>query len=201
MDKKVSRQFFNKEASNWDETASTNDVEKLRALAERLPIPKHASVLDVGTGTGVFVPYIRSKIEVSGQVVCLDFAYEMLVEAQKKNHDDRIHYVCAEIETVRFSDQKFNAVVCYSTFPHFHDKPLALGNIFDLLSPGGIVFICHTASREFINNIHKNHPPFADHLIPEKVEMTSLLEQSGFSEISITEDSAYYLAQATKFSN
>jgi ubiquinone/menaquinone biosynthesis C-methylase UbiE len=198
MDKKISRQFFNTEASSWDETASTNDVEKLQAMAERLLIPKYSNVLDVGTGTGVFVPYILSKIDGAGRIVSLDFAFEMLMEAQKKNPDDGIQYVCAEIETVHFAEQNFDAVLCYSTFPHFHDKPLALENIFNLLLPGGKIYICHTASREFINTIHKNYPPFADHLIPEKDEMVNLLDTAGFSEIKVAEDSAYYLAQATK---
>jgi ubiquinone/menaquinone biosynthesis C-methylase UbiE len=198
MDKKISRAFFNTEASSWDETASTNDVEKLRAMAERLSIPKHAHVLDVGTGTGVFVPYIQSKIDGGGRIVCLDFAFKMLREAQKKNTNEGIHYVCSEIETVRFAEQQFDAALCYSTFPHFHDKPMALENIFNVLVPGGKIYVCHTASREFINTIHKNYPPFVDHLIPEKDEMVHLFERAGFSEISVAEDTTSYLAQATK---
>ncbi|MDO9546397.1 MAG: class I SAM-dependent methyltransferase [Pelolinea sp.] len=198
MDKQVSRQFFNQEAAHWDETVRNNDADELRALAERLSIQPDARVLDVGTGTGVFIPYIKSKLNGGGRVLCVDFAFKMLEIAQKKNGCDGVDHVCVDIETVRFADHKFDTVVCYSAFPHFHDKPLALENIFEVLTNDGVVYICHSASREFINNIHRKMPDFSDHLIPEKGEMFTMLGNAGFFDISITEDDAYYLAQATK---
>ena len=81
MDKQIGRQFFNNEASHWDETARNNDPVKLQELIERLAFPPDARVLDVGTGTGVFVTYIQGKLNGSGRVTCVDFAFRM--HAQK----------------------------------------------------------------------------------------------------------------------
>ena len=198
MDKQVSRQFFNDSASYWDETVRNNDPVKLRMMAKKLSFPPDARVLDVGTGTGVFVPYILSRLNGSGRVECVDFAFRMLEIAQKKNGNEGIEHVCAEIETAVFARETFDAAVCYSTFPHFHDKARALENIYNLLAAGGKVTICHTASREAINAIHQNIPDLRDHLIPEEGAMRKMLTAAGFGEVVIMDDVEYYLAEAKR---
>jgi demethylmenaquinone methyltransferase/2-methoxy-6-polyprenyl-1,4-benzoquinol methylase len=198
MDKRISRQFFNNAASHWDETVRNNDPVKLQELIKRLAFPSDACVLDVGTGTGVFVPYIQSRLNGSGRVVCVDFAFRMLEIAYKKNGNEGIEHICAEIETVGFTGDVFDAAVCYSTFPHFHEKLLALANICNLLKAGGKVFICHTASRDEINAIHHKIPDLSDHLIPEEGAMREMLAAAGFEEVSITDNAGYYLAEAKR---
>ena len=198
MDKRISRQFFNNAATHWDETARNNDPVKLQELIERLAFPPDARVLDVGTGTGVFVTYIQGKLNGSGRVTCVDFAFRMLEIAQKKNGNEGIEHVCAEIETVGFAGGVFDAAVCYSTFPHFHEKFLALANICYLLKAGGKVFICHTASRDEINALHHKVPDLSDHLIPEEEAMREMLAAAGFDEVSITDNTGYYLAEAKR---
>lgn len=198
MDKQISRQFFNDKASHWDDMERSNSPEQLLAMSKRIPISPDALVMDVGTGTGVFVPYIKSKLKEGGQVVCVDFAYQMLEIAKEKNGNTNVEYVCAEIETVGFPANIFDVIICYSTFPHFHDKPLALSNIRNLLKPEGQVFICHTASKETINNIHRNIPDFHEHLIPEFDEMNLLMTEAGFVNIQIEENTDSYLAQAKR---
>ena len=198
MDKQISRKFFNISSSHWDETVRNNDPVKLKAMIRRLSFRKGAHVLDVGTGTGVFVPFIQSRMNGSGRITCVDFSFRMLEIAEKKNGNGRVGYVCAEIETLGLAEEMFDAAVCYSTFPHFHDKPLALENIHSLLKKGGKIFICHTASRETINSIHGGIPDFADHLLPKNTEMHTLLTEAGLEEVKITNSAEYYLAEARK---
>ena len=198
MDKKTSRQYFNQQAVTWDETERSNAPHQLAALVERLHIPSDSLVLDVGSGTGVFVPYIQRKVGRKGRVVCVDYAFNMLLVARSKNNNHCSNQVCAEIETAGFQPGIFDSAVCYSTFPHFHDKLHALENMFRLLSPGGSVFICHSASRQFINAIHQNIPDFQDHLIPAKDVMFDLLKNAGFIKITIEEGADSYLACAQK---
>lgn len=198
MDKEISRQFFNEKASDWDETPRSNAAHQLEAMIARLDLREGTRVLDVGTGTGVFVPYVKRKIGPTGHVACVDFALEMLMIAKSKDAHGCMMPVCAEIETVGFKPETFDAIVCYSTFPHFHDKPLALRNMHDLLKNGGRVFICHTASREHINNIHLHIPDFQDHLIPEYDAMVAMMKDAGFKRVSVEERDDSYLAQGLK---
>lgn len=197
MDKVISRKFFNDQAAHWDETVRNNDPARLRALAERLDFPENAQVLDVGTGTGVFLPFIRERVNHHRPIVCMDYAFEMLDIARQKDHQ-QAEFVCAEIETLRFSPGLFDVAICYSTFPHFHDKPRALRNIYKLLKEGGRLYIGHTASREAINAIHAKIPDFNDHLLPEMTEMEALIKQAGFKDIRIIEKPDSYLASARR---
>ncbi len=129
MDKQVSRQYFNSRAGTWDDTARNNNPEKLRALVQRLDLPNEGWILDVGTGTGVFLPYIRATVNGKSRLFSMDFAVNMVTIAKRKQLESGIRFICAEIETLRFARELFDSVICYSTFPHFHNKPLALQNI------------------------------------------------------------------------
>jgi len=198
MDKRLSRDYFNSEAEHWDENVRNNDPIKLRAMANQLEIKPDDWILDVGTGTGVFIPYLAEKLNGAGKIFCADFAINMLLKALLKNSKD-IDYICTDIENPGIEERCFDVIVCYSTFPHFHDKPAALRYLSLFLKPGGSIYICHTTSRNTINGIHKNIPELQDHLIPGNIEMAQLLSVNGFSDISIQEDNSSYLAAAKAF--
>jgi len=68
------RAFFNGRAAIWDETVAEKDVTKLAQMAKRLELEPGATVLDVGTGTGVFLPYILKMIGGDGKIVAIGFS-------------------------------------------------------------------------------------------------------------------------------
>lgn len=198
MDKILSRDYFNRAAATWDDTARNNDPKKLLSLVERLNLPADGWILDVGTGTGVFLPFIQQMVNGKSHLVSMDFAINMVTIAKNKPASSNIRYLCGEIETLRFTAGLFDCVICYSTFPHFHDKPAAIKNIIDILKPGGSLYICHSASREFINRIHSNIVDFQDHLIPDDKDMRDLLIASGFQNHKIESNDDDYLVTAMK---
>ena len=192
--------YFNAKAALWDETIAEKDVGKLEGMARRLKIEPGSMVLDVGTGTGVFAPFLLSRIGQNGKLVCLDFAEEMLKRAQAKGFQRNVEYVCTDITDTRFRNETFDTVVCYSSFPHFQDKPKALREISRVLKKGGRLLICHTSSRAEINEIHRQIPEVQNDLIPEEDEMRHLLLSAGFAEISVWDAGDNYLAMAGKVS-
>jgi ubiquinone/menaquinone biosynthesis C-methylase UbiE len=194
----VSKGFFNSRAATWDEKVAEKDVSRLKAMLARLDIKTGATVLDVGTGTGVFVPLLLKKIGRDGNLVCLDFAEEMLKITQAKGFKGNISYICADIENSRLADKSFDAIVCYSVFPHFRDKPKALIEINRLLKKDGKIFICHTSSRQAINEIHRSVPEVYDHLFPENEDTRRMLSEAGFEDISISDGKEDYLVSARK---
>jgi len=194
----VTKSYFNEKAPVWDEIVAEKDTIKLETMASRLDIEPGSTVLDVGTGTGVFVPFILSKLGANGKLVCLDFAEEMLKRAQAKGFMGNIEYVCADIADRRFKDGTFDAVICYSSFPHFQDKPGTLSEINRVLKERGRLFICHTSSRSAINNIHRRIPIVQHDLIPDEVEMQQMLSATGFTETSISDESDNYLITTVK---
>jgi len=194
----ILRTYFNDRADTWDENVAEKDTAKLERMAERLGLKPDSTVLDVGTGTGVFLPYILSNIGVNGMIVALDLAEEMLKKARMKRFNGSIGYLQADITDIPLGNSIFDCVVCYSSFPHFQDKVKALTEISRVMKKGGRVIICHTSSRAHINEIHRQLPDVRDDLIPDADEMRSMLLTAGFGDIKIEDDSDSYLASALK---
>ncbi len=192
------RRFFNQRAAIWDETVSEKDQNKLGQLCQRLDIKPGSIVLDVGTGTGVFIPFLLSKIGSNGQIVAFDFAEEMLKIARTKELNGNIDYLCADVTDIAFASEIFDSVVCYSSFPHFQDKPRALAEMNRVIKSGGKLFICHTSSRAKINEIHRQEPAVKNDIIPDEHGMKLLLSVAGFAEIVIEDNSESYLVSAQK---
>jgi len=192
------KEYFNERAAVWDEQVSEKDTTKLEQMSRRLDIKPGSTVLDVGTGTGVFLPFLLSNVGNSGRIVAMDFAEEMLKIAMSKRANGKVDYLCADVGDIPGDNETFDSVVCYSSFPHFQDKPGALTEIFRVTRSGGRLFICHTSNREYINEIHRQLPVVHDDTIPEADEMHGLLAKAGFIDIKIEDNEESYLSSARK---
>ena len=122
----------------------------------------------------------------------------MLKKARSKGFTGNIEYACKDIVSTGFDGETFDAVLCYASFPHFPDKPRALGEINRILRKNGRLFICHSASRERINQIHQGIPVMHRDLIPDEDEMRRMLLLAGFAEIQIFDNLDNYLVRAKK---
>lgn len=191
------RTYFNQRAAIWDETAAETNKAKLELMAQRLNIRPGATVLDVGTGTGVFIPFILTKIGGSGQIIALDIAEEMLRKARAKGFDE-VAYLNADVAKLPLHDETFDAVICHSSFPHFQDKAKALSEINRVIKSEGNLFICHTSSRASINEVHNGIPEVANDVIPDEDKMQMMLGKAGFTDIKIEDYRENYLCRARK---
>ena len=194
----MTRIFFNQKAAVWDETITEQDSSKLVQMAKRLKIEPGTTVLDVGSGTGIFLPFLLSQVGRSGQVFALDTAEEMLKKSRAKRFGGKIYYLHADVTSIPVRDKVFDTVVCHSCFPHFQDKGRACAEMSRVTRAGGRVLICHTSSRTEINEIHRQIPAVANDLIPDEDQMRSLLSRAGFTGIEIDDARESYLACARK---
>jgi ubiquinone/menaquinone biosynthesis C-methylase UbiE len=194
----MTRAYFNKKAVNWDETSSEKDLTKLEHMSRRLNIKPTSVILDVGTGTGVFIPFLLKKIGTRGQIVSLDIAEKMLAKARAKGFNGNVAYLCADITNIPIDNYIFDSVVCYSTFPHFQDKPSALTEMARVTKINGKLIICHTTSRIKLNEIHRQIPEVENDSIPGEAEMRALLSEVGFTNIMIDDNNESYFCSAIK---
>ncbi len=191
------RTYFNERAAGWDETVAEKNAAKLERMAERLNIKPGSTVLDVGTGTGVFIHFLLREMGKGGRIVALDFAEKMLERARAKGFNGNIDYLCADVTNIPLHNEIFDIIVCYSSFPHFQDKPGALAEMNRVIKRGGRLLICYTSSRASINEIHRQIPAVGNDIIPDEDEMQIILLKAGFIEIKV-DDSESYLASARK---
>jgi ubiquinone/menaquinone biosynthesis C-methylase UbiE len=194
----MTKAYFNQQAHIWDEKIAEKDTAKLEQIANCVTIKPRATILDVGTGTGVFLPYLLNKLGADGKIIALDHAEQMLAKAKAKGFRGNIVYLCADVLAIPLADEICDAVVCYSSLPHFPDKAQALLETKRILKRGGQLFICHSSGREHINSIHRRIPTVQNDLLPDAIEMMALLTNAGFTEVKVEDKADSYFACGRK---
>jgi ubiquinone/menaquinone biosynthesis C-methylase UbiE len=191
------RQFFDQVAAEWDELEVEETYTRLREIVAGLSIEPGSTVLDVGTGTGVLVPLLLEATDAMGRIVALDFSDEMLRHAQAKGHP--VAYVQGDAQRLPFPPQTFDWVICNAVFPHFPDKRHALSEASRVLREGGRLVICHTASRQTINEFHRSVGGVVAHdTIPGEKMMQQLLREAGLEKVRVQDEPDRYVALAQR---
>lgn len=164
---KSQKDFFNEVANSWDEMC-VHDMKKVEYILDLIDIKAGSNILDVGTGTGVLIPSLSKRVTMTGCVRAVDVAEQMIEVAQKKNNFENVIFECKDVledsEDLLVDNESFyDHIICYSMFPHFKDKSEAIEKLSRKLKTGGKFTICHSQSREAINNLHKK----ADDIVKE----------------------------------
>ena len=108
--------FFNSIAEEWDKTNEVNK-EKINFLLSRVHIQEGDKVLDIGTGTGVLIPFIR-EFNKMGEINALDVSEGMLHKAKEKyNNLPNVKFTLLDVEEEKV-EGKYNKIILYSMFPH-----------------------------------------------------------------------------------
>lgn len=180
----IQKEFFNSMAHKWD-TFCKHDMEKVKFILNLLDIKEGSKVLDVGTGTGVLVSSLSNYVGEKGEVIAIDAAEKMIEVAKSKHKFKNVSFVCGDVLEVDLSKDSFDYTICYSVFPHFQDKLETIKTISKLLKSGGKFIICHSQSRDAINNLHKKaSEAVAEDNLPEMETIKSYFWQAGMTVIN-----------------
>lgn len=193
------REYFNQLAGRWDKMTLEETRARLPQMIDYLVIKPGDTILDVGGGTGILLPLLYNAVGDRGKIVSLDIAEEMLKQSRDNGYPNNIYYIHADVAAIPLSGEAFNLVICYSCFPHFPDKLKALAEMARVLRNRGRLVICHTASREAINELHKSIGNVVENdTIPDEATMRKMLAASGLKHIEIRDEAHRYLAIAAK---
>lgn len=149
------KDYFNSKATSWDSQVN-HDMSKVQHIMDLIGIREGDHVLDVGTGTGVTIPVLRSLVGDQGKITAIDEAEKMIEVAQSKYNHPNVEFVVGDVLGTTFQNHSFDGIVCYSMFPHFENKRIAVITLAKLLKKNGKLVICHSQSRDAINNLHKD---------------------------------------------
>ena len=195
------KSYFNEAAKAWDSRYFTPKlVTFLEKLVPTLNLKLGDNVLDVGTGTGILIPFLLRVIGPSGTITAIDYAPQMIQicrakYAHLKNVFIRLH----DVENLHLPPQSFNAVTCFGLFPHLEHKERTLRSLNHVLKLGGSLIIAHALSSEEIRSHHTNRSlPVGCDVLPKKSQMKRLLKSTGYTQIQIKDEPGCYLCQSTK---
>jgi ubiquinone/menaquinone biosynthesis C-methylase UbiE len=195
------KQYFNKVARIWDQKYCTLELDSfLTKFVPLFGLKAGQSVLDVGTGTGILIPFLIKAVGPSGSITAIDYAENMVqICSTKCSHLKNVSVKLRDIEEPGLPYGHYDAITCFGLFPHIVDKGKALRHMNQLLKAGGKLIIAHALSSAEIRSRHKiaSSPVFYDAL-PEKPEMERLLKQAGFVNLYIEDEPGCYLCTSTK---
>ena len=92
------KNFFNEKAEIWDEI-TVHNLEKVQYITEMLGIHGDDRILDVGTGTGIMIPFYERYL-VNGSVVAVDYS-EKMIEVARSKYPEKEHPKISYLGTFR----------------------------------------------------------------------------------------------------
>lgn len=193
----MSRDYFNQLAADWDQRVD-HDRAKIREMINILPDFSSPWVLDVGTGTGILIPFLLEKYP-QASITGIDFAEKMIERAASKyGNREQVQFKSANIYDCYYSNE-FNLITAYSVFPHLRKKEAILRRFYKYLKPGGVLVIFHSESRREINGFHSHAGgEVAADRLPSASELTSIAKKPGFKSLQVIEGEDRYFVMVKK---
>jgi ubiquinone/menaquinone biosynthesis C-methylase UbiE len=193
------QEYFDRLAPTWDKELTPERLKCLGSIVKELGIKPGYHVLDIGSGTGVLLPFLTIELGSKGSIIALDFSADMLVQAQAKSFAPIVGFAQADVLAIPLADNSVDLAICNSVFPHFGDKVKALKEIARVLKNNGRVVICHTMSRAMINQLHQSvGGVIANDLLPDESQLRGLIKQAGLRITRFEDNQERYLVIAEK---
>lgn len=191
--------YFDQLVPNWDREVTPERLECLSNIIKELDIKLGSHVLDIGSGTGILLPFLIEAVGGEGRIIALDLSAKMLHEAKAKGFQSIVDFVQADAAAIPLLHNYIDLAICNSVFPHFNNKAKALKEIARVLKSNGQLVICHSASREAINQLHQSiGGVVANDLLPDEFELSELMKHTGLTITSLEDNPKRYLVIARK---
>lgn len=191
------RCFFNDLAENWDRDDRVPYV-KYRKIIKEARIKDRQKILDVGTGTGVLIPYILEAAGRDIAIFAVDYSEKMIENFKKKNFPENVKPFVADIQKTGLEDDYFDRITINSCYPHFDEKPAVLKELYRILKQDGILIISHPTGRHHVNTLHKTHSLIEEDMIDDIPQMKGFIESFGFRFRKGIDENDFFLISFTK---
>lgn len=173
IEKQAVIDFFDRCAPTWDAEMIRSD-RKINIILDNARVGAGSRVLDVACGTGVLMPdYLARSV---ASVTAVDISPEMIRRARDKLRDDRVQFLCGDVETLDVG-RDFDAVVVYNAFPHFPDPERLVAHLAALLRPGGVLTVAHGMGRAAIDGHHKGRASAVSRGLMSAQELAAIFEK------------------------
>lgn len=193
------REFFDKIAGTWDENEVLSTPIKINQVLDFFDLHENQDILDLGTGTGVLLPFITQRIGENGKILAVDFSEGMLSQAKRKysNLTPTPSFMNLDFENDLIPGQ-FDRIILYCVYPHLHSPVETLKWLEKVnLKEEGLISIAFPTGPDFINNIHKERHSDSD-ILPSAEILTQYLVSNGLDAYVASDSEECYVVNIRK---
>jgi SAM-dependent methyltransferase len=182
-----------------DKSYSAQFFHRFASIIEILALPQRSKILDVACGPGWLSEFLaRSGYAVTGIDICPDMIevarerVETIKFGPNAGQPLKARFQVADPEVVGLGTDIYHAAIFYDCLHHFTDPQAVLQNIFQVLTPGGKLYIqegvkpapgseCEKILLEEMRRFGTLEKPFS------QIELFDLLKHAGFVAIQAFE--------------
>jgi 2-polyprenyl-3-methyl-5-hydroxy-6-metoxy-1,4-benzoquinol methylase len=186
---------FDEVAGGFGQPVPEDILERLNAVVERAQIRPDESVLDVGTGAGVLLPFILERQP--ARVVACDLSGEM-VKLARQRFGESVTVLQSDVVDIPSEVGPFGAVFCNAMFGNVYDQRQTIEVIERLLDPGGRLVISHPLGSDFVRRLKAGSPQYHLKELPDRSFLNQLVEGAGLAVTHFVDETDLYLAICTK---
>lgn len=145
LTRKQNIEYYDAEAAVYDETRYSTtegrrvDLFQKKILANYLnELPVEAKVLELGCGTGRFIPHLIHK---GYQLTAIDNSQKMLEKARERIHVEvkaPVEILQTEANSIPFDDDSFDAVYSILVINLIQDYQMTFKEVARVVKPGGL---------------------------------------------------------------
>ena len=192
--------FFNQIASSWDSMQRGPQIESgVRNFVQCAYLSGAKSILDVGCGTGILVPFLLDNYPRTRPIIELDFAEEMLRRNRAKFRHKRLIRLAGDARNLPFPDESIDLILCFNTAPHLGPGEVAFRDLFRVLAAGGVIAVGHLMNSAELNRFHANlHGPIAQDHLPSAKQLGTVFADLGGKDVMTQEQTGWYFVRANK---
>lgn len=183
-------EFFDTLAKDWD-AAQIREEDKIQAILDYANVQKGSKVLDVACGTGVLVPDYLER-----EVVCVtgvDISEEMIKIAKCKWADERVAFICADVEEAELPND-YDVCMVYNAFPHFPNPAKLIRTLTSHLKQNGRLTIAHSMSRKQLDSHHAGPAAKVSNGLMSEDDLAKLLEAYCEVDVKISNEKMYVVS-------
>ena len=184
----AAQQGFSAAAQLYQQVRPNYPQELVAWLKEELRLSEHSSAVDLGAGTGKFLPYLK---QVTTNIIAIEPVSEML-EQLKIVHPE-VQTVQAKSEQIPLNPQSIDAVLCAQAF-HWFANIETLQQIHQTLKPNGHLGLIWNQRDESVDWVKA----LADLLVP--LEGDTPRYHSGQWKLAFQHQSLFKLSSEKKLS-
>lgn len=174
----MDRRFTSPEdyAARWNDPERDAWQQPERIL-EAMAIEPGMTVVDLGAGTGYFIPHLAAAVGESGSVLAVDIEEGMIeftLRLAAEQGLDQVSGVLADLDNPNLEEQSVDRIVTINTWHHIANRAEYSVHLREALREGGAVFVV-----DYCPEAESHEGPHAGHRIP-RATVEAELQAAGF---------------------